>query len=360
MKHAAAIFLVALLHSVAVAQDRAPAQKVTFTERSPLSAIPALSQRIGWSMKAIEQMGREGKDTDYHLKNESFLLHVPDQYDGKEPWGLFVWVNAGGSGQFPSSWLEVLAKHKLIAVGANNSGNNRAPWVRLGLALDAVHNLSRQYKIDPHRVFIAGGSGGGRCASMLGVAFPDVFEGGFYLIGCNYYRKMGPDGGRGGYWGPGYVKPAPKLFALATRRSRHVLLTGDRDGNREQTHVYYGGFVQDGFRHVTYIEIEDFGHQLPGNEWFEKGLTLLEPKQEEPAKVAAAKVPPPAAKAPPAPRVPAAEPSEADKLLSMAKLYITNRRYDGARSRLKKLVESYPDSVAAIEGKRLLKEIGGK
>ena len=77
------------------------------------------------------------------------------------------------------------------------------------------------------------------------------------------------------------------------------------------------------------MELEDFGHQLPGNEWFEKGLTLLEPKQEEPAKVAAAKVPsrekaPPAAKAPTAPRAPAPEPSEADKLLSMAKLYIAN------------------------------------
>jgi acetyl esterase/lipase len=234
--------------------------------------------------------------------------------------------------------------------------------VRLGLALDAAHNISKQYRVDPRRVFVAGGSGGGRCASMLGVCFPDAFAGGFYLIGCNFYREMGPEGSPGMHWNPGYQKPGKKYFNLATNRSRHVLLTGDNDTNREQTQVYYNGFVADGFRHVTYIQIKDAGHELPGNEWFEKGLTLLEPQgeqKEEPAKVATAKPAPAPVKAPAA-KPAAPEPSEADRLLRAAKLYVTNRRYDGARSRLKKLIETYPTSPAATEARRLLKEIEGK
>ena len=358
MRHGA-ILLVALLPSALPAQDHAPAAQVTFAERSPLSAMPTLCARLGWPLKQIQSSDRE---KDYDLSKESFTLFASNEYDGHEPWGLFVWVSAGNSGKFPETWLDVLEKRKLLAIGANNSGNGRAPWVRLGLAVDAAHNISKQYRIDPRRVFVAGGSGGGRCASMLGVAYPDVFEGGFYLIGCNFYREMGPEDARGMHWNPGYQKPGRKYFALATSRSRHVLLTGDNDINREQTHVYYNGFLADGFKHVSYIQVENAGHELPNAEWFEKGLALLEPQgksKDKPANVAAPKPAPVPAKPPP-PMPAAPEPSEADRLLSTAKLYVTNRRYDGARSRLKKLIDSYPNSPAATEGRRLLKEIEGK
>jgi hypothetical protein len=319
---------------------------------------------MGWPMKSIQS---SGKEQDYDLSKESFMMYASNEYDGHEPWGLFVWVSAGNGGRFPESWLDVLEKRKLLAVSANNSGNDRVPWVRLGLALDAAHNVAKQYRVDPHRVFVAGGSGGGRCASMLGVAYPDAFEGGFYLIGCNFYREMRPENGQAGHWRAGYAKPAKKWFELATKRSRHVLLTGDNDPNREQTQVYYSGFLADGFKHVTYFQLENFGHQLPDDEWFEKGLALLEPQaegKEDSAKMAAARPVPVEAKAPvppPAPpRPPAAEPSEADKLLSMAKLFVSNRRYDSARVRLKKLIDTYPTTPAATEGRKLLKEIEGK
>jgi hypothetical protein len=355
------LLVVVLLCPASPAQEHTPAAEVRFTERSPLSALPVLSARLGWPMRSIEATGKE---QDYDLSKESFTLYASNEYDGHEPWGLFVWVSAGNTGRFPEPWLDVLEKHKLLAVGANGAGNDRAPWIRLGLALDAAHNLAKQYRIDPHRIFIAGGSGGGRCASMLGVCYPDVFEGGFYLIGCNFYRPMGPEDGRPVHWNPDYQRPIKKYFTLATRRSRHVLLTGDDDMNREQTHVYYNGFVADRFRHVTYLQVPGAGHALPDAEWFKKGLALLEPQpegKEEPQKVAAANPAPVVEKAPaPQTKAATAEPSEPEKLLKVAKLYITNRRYDGGRVRLRKLIDTYPTTSAATEARKLLKEIEGK
>jgi len=130
--------------------------------------------------------------------------------------------------------------------------------------------------------------------------------------------------------------------------------------NREQTKLYYGGMLEDGFKHVTYIEIPGLGHQVPNRAWFEKGLDLLEPTEpQEPVKAVAQKAAAEPVKAPVA-RAETPQPSEADRLLSSAKLYASNKRYDGARTRLKKLVETYPDSPAAVEGRKMLKEIDGK
>jgi TolA-binding protein len=161
-------------------------------------------------------------------------------------------------------------------------------------------------------------------------------------------------------WKPGYVKPGRKMFELATQRSRHVLLTGDGDMNREQTHVYFDGFVKEGFKHITYVEIPKFGHQMPNKEWFAKGLALLEPIEEiavEEPKAKTAKAKPAVTRAAPVASTPG---SEADRLLSSAKVYVTNRRYEGARKRLKELVEKYPSTAAAEAGRKLLKEIEGK
>jgi hypothetical protein len=312
------------------------AEKAVFTERSKLSAMVRVAIRMGGSAKAIP----EGTP-DYDLSKETFQVYVPPGYDGKQPHGLFVWISGDESGLLPPEWLTVLAEHKLIAVGADRSGNDRPTWIRLGLALDAVHNLSKKYPVDPHRVFVAGGNVGGRVASELAIAWPDVFEGGYYMVGCSFYRVM--TNAKGRPWAAGFAKPPPKYFELAQRHSRHVLLTGDGDVNREQTSVYYKGMREDGFLHVAYIEIPNFGHQLPDRQWFEKGLVLMDPLPEAEASA----------------KVGASNP-EADKLLSAAKLYASNHQYPGARTRLQKLIDTYPNTTAAKEAKDLMKEIEGK
>src|SRR4051794_9575740 len=162
--------------SAAASQPVTGAFTLQFTDRSPLSAIKEQVGRFGWRM---EQMRGPKDEADYELPKETFDVVVPDAYAPNDPgWGLLVWVSPGGRGSPPRAWLDALAKHKLIWIGAERSGNERAIWCRVGLAVDAVVNMQRRFRIDPSRVYVSGMSGGGRSASMIGLAYADVFAGG--------------------------------------------------------------------------------------------------------------------------------------------------------------------------------------
>ena len=374
------------------------------------SAIPTLIARHGWG--TMDDVKKAGGDTDYDLAKETFEVYVPPQYDGSDAYGLLVWVNPGPSGKVYEQWTKVLDKHKLIWVGANNSGNNRTGWVRLGMALDAAQYMPTAYKIDTDRVMTSGVSGGGRCASMLDIAYPEVFTGGgIYIVGCNFYRIVeltaATNTQPGTYYRRNFNKPKGKLWDLATKGRSHVFLTGDTDGNREQTEAYFKAAKKDGFKHVTYIQVPGMGHQPPDAEWFEKALVALEQGRqaasgtvgavgaekgrEEKAAVAPADIPEKVARAAPARNLPAtaanpasatitaapkgakpganeikpaateaSEPDEPTKLMKLARLYIDNRLYNKAREKLKLIEKDHPKSKQAAEAKKLLSEIGNK
>ena len=240
--------------------------QLTFDERSPLSAAEEIGRRMGWNVK----------DRDYDLADETFEVYVPASYTGQEPYGLLVWVCPGPGGQLFDRWREVIDKHKLIWVGPNNVGNNRNPVCRLGLAIDAAHNTPKRFNIDPERIYISGLSGGGRVTSMLSIGFPDVFRGGYALIGCNYYRDVHLPGQRDRFYRRSFLRPAGKLLIDAKKHRRHVLLTGDDDANRLQTKLNYEAARRDGFKHVSYFQVPAMGHEPPDAEWFERGLVALD------------------------------------------------------------------------------------
>jgi poly(3-hydroxybutyrate) depolymerase len=357
---------------------RTGAFQARVTERSRNSAIALICARMGWGtmdqVKAAAQ--KDGADADYDLSKETFEAYIPRKYDGSEPYGLLVWVSAGPTGHAPEQWLDVLDKHKLIWVGPNKAGNNRSKWVRCGLAIDAAEHMQREFKIDPLRVYVSGGSGGGRTSSTLAMAFPDVFTGGGYpIIGCNYFRRVDVgvgDDGRTRFWQRAFERPTAKLLQLATKERRFVLLTGDNDGNREQTQVYYEAMKKDGFKYVTYIQVPGMGHQTPNAEWFEKGIVALDEGRDAIAKAQQEAAQKQSAKAdaskPDAKPVQAAARAsdapnpddEADKLMRLAKLYLENRLYTKAREKLNQLVKDYPSSPHVQEAKKILKEIGTK
>jgi hypothetical protein len=373
--------------------------QIKIPQRCKDSAIPLLVSRFGFA--PIDPAKDPDVEKDYDLAKESFEVYVPPAYTGKEPYGLIVWVSASPGGNVHQQWIDVLNKHKLIWVGANNSGNNRNGRIRLGLAVDAAHYMPTAYNIDKDRVYVSGGSGGGRCSSMLGVAYPEYFTGGSYpIIGCNFYRRIQVTAAtavKGAeFYEASFKRPSAKLWDLVTKERRHVYLTGDNDPNRLQTELNYKAAKKDGFKHITYIQVPGMGHQAPDAEWFEKGIVALDEgrqaiaaggagvKDETPAEKAAAKAeakPVAHADAKPAaaPRLPApvlAKPApavakdapaasvspddEADKAMKIARLYMSNRLYNKAREKLKQLVKDHPNTPQATEAQKLLAELGNK
>ena len=364
--------------------------QVRIPERSRSSAILGITARMGWGGKAEVEAAakKDGGEVDYNLSDETFDVFVPESYTGKEPYGLIVWISPGRGGAPRAEWLDVLRKHKLIWVGNTNTGNDRTKWVRLGLAIDAADHMQKAYTIDPARVYASGVSGGGRCASLLAIGFPDVFTGGGYpIIGTNYFRivEVGPGkDGRPEFYRRYFDRPSAKLMALASKERRFVLLTGDSDGNRQQTQLYAEAMKKDGFRYVTYLQVPGMGHQAPDAEWFEKGIVALDeakdavaakapkaPEEKKPAATTAAAKQPAQASAPkPAPKAPPPAPAaavdaggvddEPAKLMRLARLYIDNRMYKKAREKLNEIVKNHPKSPPAPEAKKLLAEIGSK
>ena len=248
---------------------------ITFQESSP-DVAPA---------EVVHRLFVDQEPPAYEIATERFRVWVPKAYAHDRQWGLFVWVDAGDTPRIPEDWEKVLSDHKLLAIAAYRAGNPRHPAARIQLAVDAAFNMRRRFNIAPRRVYISGLSGGGRVASMVGVAYADVFSGTFPIVGANFYKPIPAPGGR---HVPPMFAPVPTILAEAKKRNRFILLTGSKDFNRANTRdVYQRGFKAEGFRHVLFIEVPDMGHAPPPAEWFARGLDFLDQDDPSPPNVKA-------------------------------------------------------------------------
>jgi predicted esterase len=206
---------------------------------------------------------------------EKFQIIVPTTFSTNVPWGLLVWISPGDSPDIPPDWETELAKQQVLFVGAYKSGNRRDVVERSGLALDAAFNMRQLYKIDPKRVCVGGFSGGGRVASMVGIAYPDVFTGSICVCGVNFYTDVASGGNN---W-PRSFNPDAAMLTQAKGR-RFILLTGEHDFNRDNTgDICRGGFEREGFTHVRYVEVPGLKHALPSAEVMGAALGFVAAKE---------------------------------------------------------------------------------
>lgn len=210
----------------------------------------------------------------FDIAAEHFQLVIPKGYDPHEPWGLFIWISASATANLPAEWERVLASRKLLCIGALQAGNPRDIFDRMRLAIDASVEMRRLYRVDERRVYVSGFSGGARVASMLGVAFADLFTGTIPFMGVNFYTELPAENGK--RFGISYI-PDDQVLAIAKTRCRYVLVTGEKDFNRENTRAAEEhGFRAEGFANVLYLEVPGIGHALPEAQWLEQGLDFLD------------------------------------------------------------------------------------
>ncbi len=213
----------------------------------------------------------------YDVAKEKFTQLIPQTYRHEEGWGLFVWINAGDAPDIPAAWEPALAKHKLLFVGAHKSGNPRNIFDRFRLALDAQHNLRARFRIEPRRVYVAGFSGGGRVASMVAVAYADVFAGAAPFMGVNFYQDVKAEDGK--TYGLNYL-PDDEILGVAKKQGHYALVTGEKDFNRANTKAIHAAFARERFAHAHYIEVPKLGHALPAAEWLDRAVRVLDGKPE--------------------------------------------------------------------------------
>jgi hypothetical protein len=275
MIHRSATLMLAMLicHSLIATAAPIPMGEsvLTFPSAPPQAAADEVKARL----HSIEN------PPPFTPSNESVVLHLPPSYTPSEPHGLLIWISPTDSPRLPNDWLEVLAKKQIIFAGANRCGNARNIFDRIRMAVTINAEIRKQLHIDGRRVYAAGFSGGGRVASMLGVAWADMFSGSVPFMGVNFYTDLPSADGRKTY-APQYI-PDDSVLELAKRTTRHVLVTADQDFNRADTNIVFEkGFRAEGFANVQLLQVPDIGHKMPSAAWFEKALQLLETSPKKP------------------------------------------------------------------------------
>ena len=255
-----------------------------FTDHHPLSAVAEVCKRVGWKPADVRKAD-PAVDT-WKLQEESYEVVVPDSYSPDKAAGLLVWISPMDSGRVPEEWPAVLAKRHLIVIGANNSGNDRGPYYRMALALDAVHNMQKRYNLDPKRIYITGFSGGGRASSRIGILYPDVFRGGLYQGGIEFYKDVTDPADPKKSFRAGFNKPEGDLFKKVRQESRHVVLAGSEDFNHRPSKAIFEMMKKEQFANAAFLEMPGEDHVPATVEWLEKALDFLDapPKDAKPKK----------------------------------------------------------------------------
>jgi hypothetical protein len=113
---------------------------------------------------------------------ERWELIAPADCSASAPCGVLVWVQPWDDARAPRDWSRMLAAARVIYVAATRSGNAQPVLDRrVPLALFGLAGVKARYATDPARTWVGGFSGGGRVASRLAIAYPDLFRGGVFV-----------------------------------------------------------------------------------------------------------------------------------------------------------------------------------
>lgn len=212
------------------------------------------------------------------LQHETFFVYVPAEYDPATPYGLWVWVSPNDFGGLLRDDLrQLLAREKLIWIGAHRAGNDREGLDRLALALTAAELAPRHWSVDPQRVYVSGRSGGGRLASELAFLWPETFRGGIFVVGCNWYAPLPVPGQAGQIWAASFAEPPRKSARLLHDERRFAFLTGEKDFNRDEMRTTERAAAAAGFRHTRLIEVPGADHFTPmAVEYWQQAIEFLD------------------------------------------------------------------------------------
>jgi len=247
-------------------------EELRFSTPSPLSSLEAQKERLG-----LDAEPEDGPD----LSRTAFRVYLPKRFSEKRTYGLFVWNSPMDIGTLPTAWEKVFDTLKLIAIGPDDVGHDSPVARRIGLLLDAAHNATQRWSIDPERVYVGGFSEGARVPALLALNYPEVFRGGLYIGGVHWYRPVPRIDGGEGFWRGELPAPNAERLTLAKERSRHAFLIGEKDPVFTQTDAVYRLAKSDGFAHLLWLPIPRVGHATPKRKYIQRCFEFLDGKDDK-------------------------------------------------------------------------------
>jgi hypothetical protein len=172
--------------------------------------------------------------------------------------GVVVFVSPTNSGEPPEGWLALLQQKRLSWVAADGFGNQQPSAQRVLVAIMGRSLAERSAALDRKRIYVGGMSGGGRIASMTAPRFPQLFSGGLYIVGANF-------------WMPEVAQL--KQWAAA---NRYVFITGDKDFNRRDMKSVYSRYRRKGLNSSLFMDIPGYAHEYPSVEQLGQAIDFLD------------------------------------------------------------------------------------
>ena len=162
------------------------------------------------------------------------------------------------SGEPPAGWLPLLQQKQLSWIAADGFGNEALIAQRVLVAVMGHSLAQRSAALDRKRIYIGGMSGGGRIASMTAPRFPELFSGGLYIVGANF-------------WMPDDVR----LKQLAAA-NRYVFITGDGDFNRSDVTRVFSRYRSNGLNSSLLMDLSGYAHEYPNVEQLGQAIDFLD------------------------------------------------------------------------------------
>ena len=200
---------------------------------------------------------------------DTYQIYVPPAYDGSEPYGLLVYINPGDPANLPSEWFPLFDSFKLIAVAADNVGNDKPMPRRFQTSMDALATVEKNHKIDPARRVVTGLSGGGHMAMVTAATFPEYFIGAISHAAQSYLPA--PDGLGFGHF-PGFT-----LDQFSAKKRKHlkwIVVSGKEDYNYQEI-LDSGTKWEDNKLNYRFLDVPGMGHHHAKPEPLKEALLWL-------------------------------------------------------------------------------------
>jgi putative esterase len=194
------------------------------------------------------------KCIEYNPGEETALLYVPNDYNGKTAYGVYIHNSPGAKGIMPSQeWQNLMDKLKLVYISPNKTANKTPTWRRIVLAMDSLASVKKQYKINDKRIYVGGLSGGGHIAMMCQMIYPQYFQGAISHAAQSYL----PIGGGTGHF-PGLSMSDAK--SKKRRKKYWAVISGDKDSNYKEILATSKDWKKQKFKY-KFFDIKNMKHE---------------------------------------------------------------------------------------------------
>jgi predicted esterase len=157
----------------------------------------------------------------------AMIVYIPASYNPAKPMGVYLHISPGDNGGTHKNYMPIMDRFSMIHLSPKGTSNSQPMLRRAKLAVDALAEVKKQWKVDEKRVCVGGLSGGGHMAMFTHAMFPQWFSASISHAAQIYL----PLGGSCGHF-PGLE--ARDITGKDCKDHKWVVISGDKDFNYKE------------------------------------------------------------------------------------------------------------------------------